>query len=103
MATATIKGDITPVGKKKQTFEFRAVRLYEEEALYAQLREVEGKTEAEKADARYKIIVDTLVEWATDSKAVRECFEGLDIAEGERLANETVNRLTAKLTPSVVF
>jgi hypothetical protein len=103
MAQATIKGGVTPVGKKKQTFEFRRIRLHEEEALYRQLREVEGKNDTETADARYKVLVDTLAEWAVDGKALRECFEGVDIAEGERLANDLVNKLSSALTPTVVF
>ena len=103
MATATIKGDITPVGKKRQTFEFRRIRLHEEDALYARLREIDGKTDEEKADARYKLLVDTLIEWAVDGKAVKELFDSVDIVEGERLANAAVNNISAKLTPSVVF
>lgn len=91
-------------GEKEQlSFSLRRIRLYEQEAVYAQLAEVSELEGEKRADAQLKILMDALSAWAVDGKAVKAIFDGRDKIDNERIANAVIDAFFRKMTPTPVF
>lgn len=105
MSNITIKLEVE--GPKGETeivaVEFRRIRMFEQDEFYVKLNESNDLKGAERADAHFDTMRDTIISWSVDKAKTKAFFEGRTAEKGERIANRLIAELQNRLEPKVVF